>query len=73
MKINTDYYTFKLDNEDAIEFENWKKVQIQKNPGLPAAGERWCFCFTPTGLGLIIVIKDLLTDDELDLSHTENW
>lgn len=61
-------------NEDQIQiFEIWKARQKKKNASMPTAGERWTFMFTPTGLGMIIEIKDQATHDILDLTDWQNF
>jgi hypothetical protein len=40
---------------------------------MTAAGERWTFMFTPTGLGTIKIVKDECTDEELDLTDWKKW
>lgn len=65
-------YEFNLDPEEIIKFEEWSVEQKQKNSSMPAAGERWTFMFTPTGLGTIKVVKDECTGEELDLTDWKN-
>jgi len=66
-------YKFELDPEEIINFEGWSVEQKKKNPAMAAAGERWTFMFTPTGLGTIKTVKDECTDEELDLTDWKKW
>lgn len=36
-------------------------------------GGRFTYEFCPTGIGTGVVVKDLYTGNEVDLSGTENW
>ena len=65
--------SFVLEEWQAKSFEKWKKKQMKKDPSMPAAGERWTFMFTPTGIGTVIKVKDECTGEELDLTDWENW
>jgi len=38
-----------------------------------ACGGGYTYSFTPTSLGVIIVVKNGVTGEEIDLSHTEEW
>lgn len=66
-------YKFELDNTQIKKFEKWKKKQKKKDPSLPTAGERWTFCFTPSGLGLIVSVIDQTTKKEKDLTDWDNF
>ena len=52
-------------------FEKWKKKMMKIDPSMPTAGERWTFCFTPTGLGTIVKVVDEATNQKLDLTEWE--
>ena len=66
-------YKFELDDTQIKKFEKWKKKQKKKDPSLPTAGERWTFCFTPSGLGLIVSVIDQTTKKEKDLTDWDNF
>jgi hypothetical protein len=66
-------YKFELDETQIKEFEKWKTTQKKKNPSMPTAGERWTFCFTPSGLGLIVRVIDQETNEEIDLTDWDNF
>ena len=46
---------------------------MKKNNHLPAAGERWTYSFTPTGLGTIVSIEDGLLKETKDLTDWSWW
>lgn len=66
-------YKFELDDTQIKKFEKWKKKQTKKDSSLPTAGERWTFCFTPSGLGLIVSVIDQVTKKEKDLTDWDNF
>jgi hypothetical protein len=66
-------YKFELDETQIKEFEKWKKKQKKKDPSTFTAGERWTFKFTPTGLGLMVHVKDNITEEEIDLTDWDNF
>ena len=66
-------YKFELDEDQIKKFEKWKKKQKKKDPSMPTAGERWTFCFTPTGLGMICGVTDEATNDKIDLTDWGNF
>jgi len=63
--------TFELDDDQLKKFEKWKKKMIKKDPFMPTAGERWTFCFTPSGLGTMVRAYDESTKEYLDLTQWE--
>lgn len=66
-------YKFQLDETQIKKFEKWKKKQKKKDPTTFTAGERWTFMFTPTGLGLVVHVKDNLINEEIDLTDWDNF
>ena len=64
---------FKLTKEQDIKFEEWRKKQLKKDSTIATAGERWTFCFTPTGLGTILRVVDEHLKDEIDLTEWEHF
>jgi uncharacterized protein (UPF0218 family) len=66
-------YKFELDKTQIEKFEKWKKKQLKKNQSIFTIGERWSFVFTPSGLGLIINVKDNKTNDEIELTDWDNF
>jgi len=61
---------FELTDEEEKKFNEWRKSKGEVYAG--AAGGAYEFCFTPTGLGMIVVIK-CLDGTELDLTDSDNW
>lgn len=62
----------------------WKRINAWFKELFPdgwpysgAAGGRVTYCFTPTGLGPIVVVKCVLADNitvaELDVTEYEHW
>ena len=65
-KMKSDYYRgFPISEEEDKNIKEWIKNQQKKNPGIGgAAGGRFTYKFTPTGLGTSGTIIDNLTGDE---------
>ncbi len=61
--------TFELSPEQAKKFKDWQEAK-PKEVYVGAIGGAYEFCFTPTGVGLIIVIK-CADGTELDLTEYE--
>jgi hypothetical protein len=64
---------FEVDDAQMIRFERWRKEMKEKNSFIPTAGERWTFCFTPTGLGTVVEAVDNTTKERLDLTEWNSW
>ncbi len=65
--------TFELTDNQIKKFEEWKKKMKEKNSFIPTAGERWTFCFTPSGIGMIVHAIDKATHEEIDLTEWDNF
>ena len=65
-KMKSDYYRgFPISEEEDKNINEWIKKQQEKNPGSGgAAGGRFTYKFTPTGLGTVGTIIDGFTGDE---------
>ena len=65
-KMKSDYYRgFPISEEEDKNIKEWIKNQQKKNPGIGgAAGGRFTYKFTPTGLGTSGTIIDSFTGDE---------
>mgnify|MGYP000167495059 FL=1 len=65
-KMKSDYYRgFPISEEEDKNIKDWIKQQQEKNPGSGgAAGGRFTYRFTPTGLGTVGTIIDGFTGDE---------
>lgn len=64
-KIKSDYYRgFPISEEEDKNIKEWIKNQQEKNPGIGgAAGGRFTYRFTPTGLGTSGEIKDNISGE----------
>ena len=64
-KMKSDYYRgFPISEEEDKNIKEWIKNQQKKNPGIGgAAGGRFTYKFTPTGLGTSGTIIDSFTGD----------
>lgn len=64
-------FSVNLNNEQEKKLNDW----IEKLPHTytGAIGGRLEYCITPTGLGLIIKVKDAVTKTELDLTDYNDW
>ena len=65
-KMKSDYYRgFPISEGEDKNIKEWIKNQQKKNPGIGgAAGGRFTYKFTPTGLGTSGIIIDRFTGDE---------
>lgn len=65
-KMKSDCYRgFPISEEEDKNIKEWKKNQQKKSPGIGgAAGGRFTYKFTPTGLGTVGTIIDGFTGDE---------
>ncbi len=61
---------FSLTEKQMKKFEKWRKAKGVVYVG--AIGGAYTFCFTPTGIGMVEIVK---CDDgtELDLTDFDNW
>lgn len=64
---------FELTTEQWDKYDKWHDSQMIKDNSLPAAGERFTFCFTPSGLGMIVSVLDTHLNEEFDLTEWENF
>jgi hypothetical protein len=66
-------YQFELSEGQAKRLEKWQAEQMEKKPSKTTLGERWVFCFIPTGLGTITSVIDQATNEEIDLTDWDNF
>ena len=64
---------FKLEGTELEAAEKFIEEQMKKNDSMPAAGERWTYSFTPTGLGTAVSIKDGATGESKDITDWSWW
>lgn len=62
-------YNFKLTDEQAKKYEEWKKTLPKLNAGSIGGADQ--FIFTPTGVGLGVSVKYF--EYELDLTEYDLW
>ena len=66
-------YNFELEKTQIQKFEKWKNKQEKKHQSRTTLGERWTFCFTPTGLGIVVSVIDNATKETLELTNWSNF
>ncbi len=62
-----------LDDDERKKFEDWDrdhKCKLKEDSG--AIGGRLTYCFTPTGLGTITVIK-CVCGEEINVTDFDSW
>jgi len=66
--------TFTLSIEQHKQYDEWRKEKNKKEGEVyvGAIGGAYSFCFTPTGLGTMVVVK-CADGTELDLTEYEYW
>jgi len=66
--------TFTLSAEQHKKYDEWRKEKNKKEGEVyvGAIGGAYSFCFTPTGLGTMVVVK-CADGTELDLTEYEYW
>jgi hypothetical protein len=62
---------FSLNDSQLEKLKEWQNNHKIINKG--AIGGRYTYCFTPTSLGVIIIIKSIIDNDEIDLTCYEEW
>jgi hypothetical protein len=65
--------TFKLEGLEESRANHWIKLQKKKDPSNFTIGERWSYIFTPTGLGTMVIIKDNLLEETMDVTDYDLW
>ena len=66
--FSLDDYDFRLDKNQIVLFETWRKEVLKTNEPQTAAGGRFTFMFTPTTIGTIVTVEDAVTKRKLDLT-----
>lgn len=71
---------FTLDPAELSKLHTWMAEQDAKlitegrDPKeVGAIGGRYTYCFTPTGIGCVVVVHDDLTDSQLDVTDYSTW
>lgn len=60
-----------LNQSQAQKLVEWKSNHV--NVGSGAIGGRYTYCYTPTSIGTIIIVKDSITNTQIDLTEYEEW
>lgn len=61
---------FKLNTRQHALLKEWQKDKPESNATM---GEQYEYCFTPTGVGTLCVVKCLITKTQIDLTDYDNW
>lgn len=65
---------FELSQEQKKKLEEWKKnLKPPEGSYSGAIGGRFTYLFTPTSLGVVIVVQDSMSKTEIDLSEYDMW
>ena len=59
---------FKLTKDQLNKIQEWEKFLPQAEEG-----GRFTYSFTPTSLGVILVVSDVITGKKLDVTEYEYW
>ena len=62
---------FELTEDQTKKFDDWRKAKPEE-VYVGAVGGAYTFCFTPTGIGLIVDVK-CADGTELDLTEYDNF
>jgi len=63
---------FKLDDNQQKKLDKWIKENIpDKYTG--AIGGRFTYSFTPTSIGMIVIVEDCITKQGIDLTDYEGF
>jgi len=62
---------FEIDEDGLRQIKEWKKTLPPGRYG--CIGGRISYTFTPTGLGVITVVKDGMSGKEINITDFENW
>ena len=65
-------FSFSLTEEQKIKLDEWKSQQAEEDK-VGTIGDRYTYSFTPTSLGIIVIIKDNVTNSEINLTDFSNW
>lgn len=68
---NTKIMSFSISEQQLVKINNWIKGHEKLPVG--AIGGRYTYCFTPTSLGVIITVKDILANQEIDVTDYKDW
>ena len=69
--MNKNKFVLEQDEADAI--KKWIEEQKKKDSSNFVTGERWSYIFTPTGLGMLVSVRDNLLEEEKIVTNLDNW
>ncbi len=64
---------FVLEDKELKNAMTWMSEQVARKPGHASDGGRFSYEFTPTGLGMCVVIIDGLTKERKNVTDFSNW
>jgi hypothetical protein len=64
---------FELTKAEVKAAKQFIDQQLLRKKDLPAAGERFSYIFTPSGIGASVEIEDQLLKDRLNITDYERW
>lgn len=64
--------TFTISEQDKKKIQEWKKT-LPRPDVVGTIGDRFAYSFTPTGLGVMVTVKDFLSGQVLDLTDYDSW
>ena len=63
-------HMFDLDKKQKQKLAEWQKTKPMSKDAL---GTQYEYCFTPTSLGTVVVVKCLVTKTEINLTDYDSW
>lgn len=64
---------FALNAEQVAKANAWITEKLKDKAYTGAAGGRFTYEFTPTGIGTFITLRDFITKDNIDLSDSDSF
>lgn len=63
-------FSFTLSDAEIARVAEWTSARAQP---CGAIGGQFTFSFTPTGIGVVVKVRDCVTGEELDLTDYDSW
>jgi hypothetical protein len=63
--------SFEISDEQLNKIKSWTDTHQSCYTG--AIGGRYTYCFSPTSLGVILNVKDIVTGNEIDVTEYSDW
>jgi hypothetical protein len=65
---------FKLEEKEIKKAGDWMEQQTKAHPAdTGAIGGRFTYSFTPNSIGCVVVVRDSVTQEELDVTDYSSW